>query len=42
VTLAPLLARLGAAEIASGRPEPELEPYRPTRFASGVTPAPTA
>jgi glycine/D-amino acid oxidase-like deaminating enzyme len=31
VTLAPLLGRLAAEEIASGRPVRELEPYRPSR-----------
>jgi glycine/D-amino acid oxidase-like deaminating enzyme len=33
VTLAAILARLVAAEIRSGEPDPLLEPYRPDRFA---------
>jgi glycine/D-amino acid oxidase-like deaminating enzyme len=34
VTLAPLLAELARSEIADGRDEPLLRPFRPERFAS--------
>ena len=37
VTLAPILGKLVAEEIAMGRAEIDLEPFRPTRFASSAT-----
>jgi glycine/D-amino acid oxidase-like deaminating enzyme len=33
ITMAPLLGRMAAAEILSGRPAELLAPYRPARFA---------
>jgi glycine/D-amino acid oxidase-like deaminating enzyme len=32
VTLGPLWGRIAAAEILDGKPDPRLEPFRPSRF----------